>query len=126
MKNYSLQSFKKEVTDTGVGACLPKNLSNKWLSYLSEQIEDMLFDNESEHESYAEVTAAVIFLIQEKEIEKDAFSISYEDLYDYFDKYRIELSLETVHRQTKIKYEAATLDTIFTERDVKIWRTESQ
>lgn len=39
-------------------------------------------------------------------------------MFKYFQDYRIEIALESVRRRTDIKPEAATLETIFTERDV--------
>ena len=47
---------------------------------------------------------------------------SCEELFDYFQQYSIELGLEAVARNTEINYEPATLETIFTHRDVKIFR----
>jgi hypothetical protein len=43
-------------------------------------------------------------------------------LHSYFVLYRGELALEEVHRSTDIRYKPATVETIFTERDVETWK----
>ena len=45
-------------------------------------------------------------------------------MFQYFRDYLIEVTLEIVSRRTDIKVESATLDTIFTERKVMIFKDD--
>jgi hypothetical protein len=45
---------------------------------------------------------------------------SMEDMFRYFEDYRIELALEVVRRKTCVQAEPATIKNIFTNRQVRI------
>jgi hypothetical protein len=114
-----LQRFKKEVSDRGIEGSLPKNLPDYWLAYLLTVAEHFL-DGECSNGGFSVMTAAIVDLAMAKIGAQEA-ELSYEELLDYFQQYSIELGLETVARNTGIDYEAATLETIFTHRDVHIF-----
>lgn len=43
-----------------------------------------------------------------------------EDMFRYFEDYRIELALEALRRRTSVQAEPATIESIFTNREVCI------
>lgn len=114
-----LTRFKAEVTDHGAEACLPRNLTDEWLRVVSESTESML---QQEDDSQGAIATAAILLILDAKRGGKELRVSYEELEKRFQDYRIELALEEVHRRTEVKYEPATLQTIFSNRDVKTWR----
>lgn len=114
-----LTRFKSEVTDKGAEACLPRNLSDEWLSLLSESTESML---ERQDDSRGAIAVAAILLILDAKRGGKELRVSFDELEKRFQDYRIELALEEVHRRTEVKYEPATLETIFSNREVKTWR----
>lgn len=119
--NTDLTRFKKEVLYYGAESCLPKNLSHYWLDRLSMQANTLLVEEHSvEEQSCPEIFAALIFLLFHKNQPEAEIQVSLEELFKHCQHYAIELSLEEVHRKTNVKYEAATLDTILTERRVKV------
>jgi len=115
-----LKRFKAEVIDQGAGAC-PCNLSDEWLQAVAQSAEDMMSGNEAGNGSVA--LAAILTILMAKQ-GADELTVSEEAMFARFQDYRIELGLEEVHRKTEVKYEPATLATIFTNRDVKTWRED--
>ena len=113
-----LQRFKEEVSDKGIDGSLPKNLPDYWLDYLV-RIAEHFQDGDCDTAGFSVMTGAVIDILYAKTGAQE-MEYSYEELLDYFQQYSIELGLEAVARNTGIKYEPATLETIFTHRDVKI------
>jgi hypothetical protein len=116
-----LKKFKVEVCDQGPEACLPRNLPDDWLSVVARSTEDMV--NGDSKGTGAIALAAIVNILCAK-LGTEGVNMSHEELYQRLQDYRIELALEEVHRKTEVKYEAATLVTIFTHRDVKTWRVE--
>ena len=115
----SLQKFKTQVTDLGPAACLPRALTNAWLPAVEQSMQTLL----NGAEAGGEIAIAAVFAVLEgkgisraKIIHDDALRES------VFKDYFTELGLEIVHRATQVSYEAATLETIFTKRDVEVWR----
>lgn len=121
-----LERLKTELLEKGATACLPRALTDEWLSYLSASAEGMLDDSDPDadgHTSGAACLRVVIHLVTLKEgTEVVMLKIPEEQLFEYAQMYRIELALEEVHRRTDMKYEPATLETILTRRDVHTWR----
>jgi len=122
-KETTLPRFE-QVLENGADACLPRNLSDYWLETLSRQAEDML-DGSSESPTATELTAAIIQILQAKIETATEIQIPFEKLFEFFQRYRIELSMEEVHRKTEMKYEPATIVTIFTDRTVTTWRDDT-
>jgi hypothetical protein len=52
----------------------------------------------------------------------ETIEVSLEDMYEYVQRFRMELALEEARRKTDVKYNAATLETILTEREIETWR----
>lgn len=119
----TLSNFKEEVLDQGAESCLPKNLSHYWLNRLSAQAAAMLEDGSSPtDQKCSEIIAALICILFYKNGHSESLEVCMDELFEYCKNYAIELSLEEAYRKTEIKYEAATLDTILTLRDVKVWK----
>lgn len=118
-----IRAFKAEVTDRGPKACLPKELSDSWLSAVLESTESIL-EKGDDSDNCALALAALIALLDGKQQAMGQVTIDLENLIRLMSDYRIELALEMVHRCTEIKYEPATLKTIFSNRDVYTWKEE--
>ncbi|MBN3731864.1 hypothetical protein [Burkholderia sp. Tr-20390] len=115
-----LNRLKQEVLDRGPEACLPTRLSDEWLSTLAKSADTMLGNAEDGSDGTgAECLAVLLCLLQAKtDCEGKRIEIPFEQMREYFVRYRIELGLEEVRRRTNTNYEPATLDTIFTDRAV--------
>lgn len=119
MSNDLLFQFKQEVLDAGTESTLPCNLSEKWLGRLSYSIERYLdHDDES---GISLVLGAIIHILMGKS-RGEGVSYSVDQIFDYFMGYRIELALEEIRRKTEIFVDPATLENIFTNRDVEVIR----
>ena len=115
-----LNRLKQEVLDRGPEACLPTRLSDEWLSALAKSADAMLGNAEDGSDGAgAECLAVLLCLLQAKtDREGRPVEILFEQMREYVVRYRIELELEDVCRRTNADYKPATLDTIFTDRDV--------
>lgn len=123
-KENTLHLFKQEVLDTGADACLPSNLSDYWLETLSRQADEVL-EGSGENSNSAALLAAILHILQAKNESATEIKVPLEKLFDFYQSYRIELGLEEVHRKTDIKYDPATLASIFTDRTVTTWRDDT-
>ena len=111
---------------------LPCNLDDYWLEKIADDLEAFFVDEENQGEEVEPNLSAPLFLVlnilEYKEGCTGNFSgeieVSTEDLFKYFRDYLIEVTLEIVSRRTDIKVESATLDTIFTERKVMIFKDD--
>lgn len=111
---------------------LPCNLDDYWLEKIATDLEAFFVDGENLGEEVDPSLSAPLFLIlnilEYKEGKAGNFSgeieVRTEDLFQYFRDYLIEVTVEIVSRRTNIKVESATLDTIFTERKVTIFRDD--
>jgi hypothetical protein len=95
-------------------------LSDEWLSALSQSV-NRLLAGEAEESAGAVAIAAVHVLLQAR-TSSGIHSLGGEEARQRLIAYRLELALELMHRNTDVKYEAATLETIFTNRTVGTWR----
>jgi hypothetical protein len=116
-----LIKLKFEVLDQGPEAALPCKLSNIWISMLSRDL-DMLLDKNSPEQCYLTAPLSIIIhiLCAKRGKHEVGIPISEEELFKYFQNLHIELALEILSRNSDISIEPATLDTIFTNRDVCI------
>ncbi|WP_234267611.1 hypothetical protein [Hydrogenophaga sp. NFH-34] len=116
-----LKRFKAEVTNRGVEACLPYALSTPWLTELIQSTEAILKGNRADSSGGLALAAVLAILDAQGRMDQYLRSSEHEQAKILAD-YQIELSLELMHRCTEIRYEAATLQTIFTNREVHTWR----
>lgn len=117
--NSDLQKLKHEVLDQGPEASLPCNLPDAWLSMLERDLEMLLQKQKEDHNYLTAPLAIIAHILYGKHGNKETeISFSDEELFKYLQDLRIEISLEIIRRNTNITPEPATLDTIFTNRDV--------
>jgi hypothetical protein len=118
-----LYRFQREVTDQGPAACLPRALSDEWLFALIRSA-DALFDGEDQATAGALALAAVLTILQGTQRSDQLLSTDVLSRVKVINDFRIELALELAHRRTDVRYEWATLRTIFTNREVCTWRED--
>lgn len=116
-----LQRLKQEVLDQLPEAALPANLPDHWLDMIARDLEESVGTGECGDDlpSCASAPLALIVHILFAKTSSDHLEISLETLHRYFCDLRIEVNLEIVNRRTEIKVESATLETIFSNRDVR-------
>lgn len=122
-----LALFKKKVLDLVPEASLPRNLSDHWLELLARDLEECV--GEGEHvgdgsADYAKAPLALIFRLLWIKNAGKTVQLSDETLHQYFEYLRIEINLEIVGRATGKRAEAATFESILTNRMVswpKYW-----
>lgn len=118
-----IKKLKQEVLDHGPEATLPANLPDEWIKLLARDL-DMLLNVDGGYEDHRYLTAplAIIthILFGKKGENESSVSFSEEDLVKFLDYLRFEIALEEVRRWTDISPEPATLETIFTNRKVKM------
>lgn len=116
-----LYRFKREVSDLGPAACLPRSLSDAWLQRMIESA-DALVAGEDASATSALALAAVITILDGTQRLEHLLAAEEVTQLEMLNDFRIELALELVHRRTDVHFEAATLQTIFTNRNVSTWR----
>lgn len=113
LEKSDLKKLKREVLDLGPEATLPYNLPDAWLSLLHR---DLQMIQQEENEDYQYLTAPVAIIVHILVCQKkSAFSFSEEELFEYMQDLRFEISIEIARRSTGFAAEPATLDTIFTK-----------
>ena len=124
MSNSDLiDRFVTEVLHVSPESTLPCNLSDEWLNVLLEQSNKMAnldqLDEEDNSSVCTELLAAVLHILMAKNgFEK--VSIEESELLQTIEQYTMELAIEEVSRRTDFKCEPATLETIFTNRQVAV------
>jgi len=118
----NLDELRRQVLEGPSEAALPCNLPDKWLTLLARDLERCVEDTSSsadEGEYMAAPLAALLHLLNGK---SDATKgpLRLEEIYEYFKDYQIEIALEVVRRNTDLNTEPATLETIFTNRRVRV------
>ena len=117
--------FKNEVTNLGPRACLPRNLSDEWLSTVSHSV-NRLFAGDAAAEDRGAIAMAAVHVLLQAKASAGNYALGEEEAQQRLLDYRLELALELAHRNTEVKYEPATLETIFTDREVRTWREEGR
>lgn len=107
----------ESVLSRGVEAVIPRNLRDYWLGYLLTQVNKLEYD---ENDSDLESIVAAVMLILETQKPLIVEKLSDEELQRYVSQYCTELQLEAMHRNTEFNVSAATVETIFSDRDVEI------
>lgn len=115
-----LSLLKEQVLDHPPEAALPSNLSDYWLDLIGRDL-DVCFgelDPERDGPTHMAVPLAlVIHLVSGKQETRD-IQIELEQFQDHLVTLRAEIALEQINRQTKTHINAATLETIFENRQV--------
>lgn len=120
-----LSRFKSEILENGATACLPANLSDEWLEWLEKELsfldEDGPVTKEDDIVPPSCAIAALATILLAKQGGEEV-QLTTEELLRMLECYRLEIGIETVHRKTEMKFSRATLDTIFTNRELTAWR----
>lgn len=121
MEKSDLSRFQREVIAHGAEAALPCNLSDEWIALLSRDL-NMLLEPENEDHGYLTVPLALVIhlLLAKRGKKKGEMTFSEEELHKCFEYLHFELAAEEVSRKTDISLNRATLETIFTNRDVEM------
>lgn len=115
-----LAKLQREVLALPPSAALPCNLPEHWLDMIARDLEATMTGGE---EGYASAPLLlVVHILQGKTPGQSGqkMQIPLDTLYDYFRDLRVEIDLEIVNRRTRSWIEPATLDSIFTNRMVKV------
>jgi hypothetical protein len=116
-----LQRLKQEVLSREASAALPCNLPLEWLQIIARDI-DRAFACETPAEASAHYLAAPLALVGHLlcgQAKADFASVDLETLLRYCELYRTEVAIEWVGRSTSIHAKPATLQTIFSDREVE-------
>lgn len=118
----NLAELNNDVLRHPADAALPCNLSDKWLTMLARDLEHCVGDSIGAPDAghyMAAPLAAILHLLSGK---SDSASPPHrlEEIYEYFKDYHVEITLEIVRRNTDITPEPATIETIFTDRRVRL------
>lgn len=111
--------FKREVLDVSPEAALPCNLPDHWLDMIARDLAETMEGDSDRHAAIP--LALIIHIFAAKEKGKE-LSIPIEQLFERFSELRAEINLEIVRRKRGVKIEVATLETIFTNRTVRVER----
>jgi hypothetical protein len=112
IKTARIDRFNSEVLAGGPEACLPCNLTDKWLALLLKQ--GIAFRRgKRPNAGIVELTTAVTKLVLYKHPGAADLDITRKQFYDYVLNYAIELDREHSRRTAVTLYYATTLETIF-------------
>lgn len=120
-----LDRLKQEVLSVPPIAALPCNLPDHWLEMIARDLEKIVGDGECSEDdtsSYVVASLALIIRILEGKTPSQEIKIPFVVLFLYFNELRMEVNLEISRRRTDIRTEPATLETIFTGREVLVDR----
>lgn len=115
-----LTRLNEEVLLSGPETTLPINLSDYWLAEIQQSLERYFNNEEGAEESGLSLPMAAVMHILFAKEEGEQLAIPVEEMFKYLEYYRVELTLEEVRRKKNIKAEPATIDSIFTNREVMI------
>ena len=123
-KAHMLKRFQEEVMKQSCDATLPSNLNDFWIDELQRSLEQLIegLDDANGSDSngcMSQPLAAIIHILFAKN-KGLVVEESMEDMFRYFEDYRIELALEVVRRKTSVQTGPATIESIFTNREVCI------
>jgi hypothetical protein len=104
--------FYRDVISADRPAPVPLNLSDYWIDFLLAQGEN----EKSQKELPSELSAAVLKILHLKNSE--TFETSEDDLRAFLDIFLTELALEKICRFMGIEMTRATIETIFTNREI--------
>ncbi|AUY34348.1 hypothetical protein [Pseudomonas sp. PONIH3] len=121
---HMLKRFQEEVMKQGCDATLPSNLNDFWIDELQRSLEQLFegLDDADDSDSNGCMSLPLVAIIHILFAKNEGLVVeeSMEDMFRYFEDYRIELALEVVRRKTCVQAEPATIKNIFTNRQVRI------
>lgn len=119
-----LQQLKREVLSLLPENALPANLPDRWLNMLARDLNKTVIGKGGLVGGsccYAAAPLALIlhYLLSNKP-PGQGIKISLDRLYGYYCNLQAAFNVEMAHRKTGLKVERVTLDTIFTDRAVRL------
>lgn len=118
-EKIDMDLLETEILSKPADASMPSNLSDYWLEALSFAFDACLTGDDGGMQIHLAAPMALIAHIVTAQ-KGGEVQVSPDEMYTFFQDYRIELSLEEVSRKTDIKCAPATLNTIFTDRNVGV------
>jgi hypothetical protein len=113
-----LLELKKDVLDKGIEAALPCNLPDVWLDQVANSLEQVLENPNPDSGRYLAGPLAIVVHLLFGQSESAMLEVTHDRIYECLRAYRIEVALEAVNRRSNIRTTSASLDTIFTDRQV--------
>lgn len=110
-----------EIEKIGAAACLPRNLSDELLTHMEKEFDQLEARDDSGAPSC--VLLGLIIILSHRAGRKE-IKIPAAEFHTKMEEYRMEIAFEKISRVTDIKYEPATLETIFKNRELKVWKEE--
>lgn len=119
LEQSDLKRLKLEILSQQPEAALPCNLPDEWLRLLARNLEMFLQEQDEGHGYLSAPLAIVLHILLGKNSNKTGeIQFLEEELFEYLQDLRIEIALEIVRRSGVVVAEAASIETIFTNRFV--------
>ncbi|TMN16129.1 hypothetical protein [Pseudoxanthomonas sp. X-1] len=118
-----LERLQEEILSKSADAALPSQLSDFWLNSIARDLEVLDCELGSRDPAVLHALTGPLALIVHILVGKSnsmTATVSQDDLVRFFHDYRMEIALEQVSRSTRTQMSPATLETIFTNRDVEV------
>jgi hypothetical protein len=115
-----LSLLKKQVLDHPPSAALPRNLSDQWIALIGRDLDVCFADIEPEKDAPTHMAAplALVMCLLSGKHKTTKIQIQFDKLEFYLAHLRAEIALELISRQTNLRINAATLETIFEDRQL--------
>jgi hypothetical protein len=119
-----LERFRHEVMGRGADACLPRNLPDEWLRIVASGADllnmerDLSVPPEDQPDERKTIALAGVATLLWAKASGEPVQVSLSQLADYMRLFRLELTLEALHRSTALRYEPASVESILTDRDI--------
>lgn len=120
--SFDTKSFHENVLCKGADSLLPCNMDDDWLHEVSSLLDDVLEEPTSSSLNTSLMIISTILMAKTKS--DNPIQLTDEELFDYLQKYQLELAMEVVSRTTEMEFQAATLDSIFTNRPITAVNTD--
>lgn len=115
-----LNQLKREVLDHPPVKALPRNLPDKWLDLIGRDLDVYFEDTDPEYDESSHTAAPLALLMHLLSGKKgtNEIKIELEQVDALLNELRAEINLELINRRTNMRVVAATLETIFENRQV--------
>lgn len=119
-----LNRLRDEVLCLPHEAALPCNLPDFWLDQIAYDLEMSIGESaQTDTEGvpgHLTVPLMLVFHLLAGKTGSNTIQVLHEELFGYLDALNMEIGIEIVNRRTEIVASSATLDTIFTDRDISV------
>lgn len=115
--------LKEEILDKDPSAALPANMTMEWLQLIERDIDVVLDAECCDQETWVLCSAGTISLVLQLLSGKlgakvDVRDITWDEMLSTLKIYQVEIAIELKSRLQGLEIEPASLDTIFTNREV--------